>query len=89
MNIYLFHTNFIFKCSTNCLLVFYVNGEAYESGTASTGTKVDAKVSSSGSEGMDKPDGEQPQGDKPDGEPPQGGKPDGDGQHGDKPDGEP
>lgn len=67
----------------------YVNGEAYESGTASTGTKVDAKVSSGGSGGMDKPDGEQPQGDKPDGEPPKGGKPDGDGQRGDKPDGEP
>ena len=77
----------------------YVNGEAYESGTASTGTKVDAKVSSGGSGGMDKPDGEQPQGDKPDGEPPKGGKPDGEppqgekpdggGQHGDKPDGEP
>ncbi len=57
----------------------YVNGEAYESGTASTGTKVDAKVSSGESGGMDKPDGEQPQGDKPDGG----------GQHGDKPDGEP
>lgn len=66
----------------------YVNGEAYESGNASTGTKVDAKVSS-GSEGMDKPDGEHPQGDKPDGEPPEGGKPDGVGQHGGKPDGEP
>ena len=67
----------------------YVNGVKYESGTASTGNKVEAKVSTGNNGGGDKPGGNAPQGEKPDGEPPQGGKPDGNAPQGEKPDGEP
>lgn len=49
----------------------YVNGNEYSSGTASTGTAVEAKVSTgNGHGGDDKPDGNKPDGDKPEGEPP-------------------
>ncbi len=67
----------------------YVDGKEYTSGTESTGTSVEAKVSEGGGPGGDKPDGEPPEmtdGEKPDGEPPA--KPDGS-SDGQKPDGDP
>lgn len=49
----------------------YVDGKEYTSGTASSGTSVEANISeSSGHGGGEKPDGEKPSGEKPDGEPP-------------------
>ena len=71
----------------------YVDGKAYEAGTAQTGEAVKVEVSSSKSgsgESAGKPDGSHG-GEKPSGEPPSGGKPSGShGSHGgEKPSGEP
>jgi ribosomal protein L24 len=79
----------------------YVNGVEYKSGTASTGTAIEIKTESSGTNGQpdgmpgEPPSGEKPQGDPPSGDPPSGGpggngeKPQGDPPSGDPPSGAP
>jgi hypothetical protein len=60
----------------------YIDGQEYTSGSASTGSAVEAKVSEGGGhggpDGGDKPNGDPPSGDKPNGDPPSGDKPEGD-----------
>lgn len=67
----------------------YVNGVAYQEGTAVTGEAIDITVTSSSTgEGGTPPDGEMPSGDAPDGEMPDGDMP-GTPPDGEMPDGEP
>lgn len=54
----------------------YVDGKEYTSGSESTGSVVEAKVSEGG-HGGEKPSGEKPSGEKPSGEKPSGEKPEG------------